>query len=82
MVSTNTKLVCSVIGGIFFNFIYHSILMLQSLTPYILSYHNGKTQTSSLSLSWGYLFLPVFELTLFCCSPLSVLVESKLKCHL
>ena len=80
MVSATTKLVCSVIGGVFFNFSFSSMYVFQTLSPYLFSYHMIKYP--NLALPLGYLFSPVFELTMYVFSPLSSIIENKLKCHL
>lgn len=86
MVSTTTKLVCSVIAAIFFSFIYDSAAVIPSFSSYIISYHihtePEKNPNNDTALYLGFLFLPVFEITMYFFTPLSAYLGNKLKCHL
>lgn len=86
MVSTTTKLVCSVIAAIFFSFIYDSAAVIPSFSSYIISYHihtkPEKNPNENIALYLGFLFLPMFEITMYFFTPLCAYLGDKLKCHL
>ena len=68
MVSQNCKLISSVISAIFLSFSTNSINSLQSITIYIISYH--QISNPKLTLAMGYLVAPIISGISYITAPL------------
>ena len=73
------KLLSSIIGGILFHISAGSIFPLGMLSIYILSYYSEFNP--SITVNYGFFFMPVFAFTLTIFVPLGGFIDAKLGVH-
>ena len=80
MVSSNVKLLSSIIGGLIYNCGIGSIFPLGNFSIYIISYHMHSNE--SLSTNYSFFMVPLLSFALTCFVSIGGLIESKVGVHI